>query len=174
MNSSHSFHKLPKSNSRHQTSRGLSVFLHQQVAVEVHFTYTVWNVCFFMLFFTFLMTINKIPNQWLCNNGFNVTFKYKSAFTHSMTIGFFVDEKTRHNLSMCWTVINLDAFCIQSLSRNWKCNGNVSLSFPLLSILWFPPRNQWLWKGTFSFLVTYVLSCGWLRAGWRLYLLQTE
>lgn len=83
------------------------------------------SVHFPCCFFTFLMTINKIPNQLICNDGFIVTFKHKSAFflylfIHCSTVRFLLLEKAA---TQCFIV----PVCNESW---WR--------MPLCWLIWIP------------------------------------
>ena len=66
-------------------AEGALSFYTSKFLLKVHCTYTSWNVCSFSMFFTFLMNINRMSKQFICNNGVTVTFKTQISF---LTVSF--------------------------------------------------------------------------------------
>ena len=121
----------------HATSRGRSVFLHWQVYIQ-----TSWNAHFPCCFSTFLINMNKIPNQWICKNGFTVTFKHKTSllrlsFHPLLHCKVFVVGKG------CSTVFHCPA-------RSWLLMSRATLliymdSSGMALWIWIQSLSQW-WK----------------------------
>lgn len=151
----------------HTTSRGRSVFLHWQVYIQTQ----VGMHIFYVVFFTFLININKIPNQLICNNEVTVTFKHKSSllllsFHPLLHCKVFVVGKGCNTVFHCpalkWLLMSratlliyMDSsgmalwIWIQSLSQCWKYVPHPSFDESHLI-----SSSKKLWKEAFSCYVS--------------------